>query len=77
MSNYVWRDYHPKTMGYIESWLDESAIKSTGLDEGFCSFYEYWASEDGFVVEKTDGSFFIFYNDKRVNATIEKHINDK
>lgn len=50
--NFVWCDYNPETMGYIESWLDESAIKSTGLDEGFCEFYEYWANEDGFVVGK-------------------------
>ena len=48
--NFVWRDYDPKTMGYIENWLDESAVKSTGLDEGFRDFYEYWANEDGFVV---------------------------
>ena len=35
-------------------------------------------SEDGFVVEKTDGSFFIFYNDKksygRINNTIMHEI---
>lgn len=48
--DYVWHDYDPQTMQYIESWLDESAVKSTGLDEGFCGFYEYWASEDGFAV---------------------------
>ena len=48
--NYVWCDYNPDTMPYIENWLDESAVKSTGLDEGFRTFYEYWANEDGFVV---------------------------
>ena len=48
--NYIWRDYNPNTMGYIEAWLDESAIQSTGLDDGFRDFYEYWANEDGFVV---------------------------
>lgn len=48
--NFVWRDYKPETMGYIENWLDESAVKSTGLDEGFRNFYEYWANEDGFSV---------------------------
>ena len=36
---FVWCDYDPITMGYIEKWLDESAVKSTGLDEGFRSFY--------------------------------------
>lgn len=48
--DYIWYDYNPQTMGYIENWLDESAIKSTGLDEGFRNFYEYWAGEDGFIV---------------------------
>lgn len=48
--NYIWRDYNPNTMGYIEAWLDVSAIQSTGLDDGFRDFYEYWANEDGFVI---------------------------
>lgn len=47
--NFVWRDYNPETMPYIENWLDESTVKSTGLDEGFRAFYEYWAREDGFL----------------------------
>ena len=48
--NYIWRDYNPNTMGSIEAWLDEGAVKNTGLDDGFRDFYEYWANEDGFVV---------------------------
>ena len=32
---YIWRDYDPETMGYVESWLDEAAVRSTGLDDGF------------------------------------------
>ena len=46
--NLTWLDYDPETMGYVESWLDEAAVKATGLDEDFLSFYEYWANEDGF-----------------------------
>ena len=60
---YVWRDYNPKTMRYIENWLDENAIKSTGLDDGFCAFYEYWASEDGFVVGENFWCKVVFEND--------------
>lgn len=45
----IWRDYDPETMGYVEDWLDEAAVRSTGLDEGFRSFYEYWANEEGFA----------------------------
>ncbi len=48
--NFVWHDYDPETMGYVENWLDDSAVTSTGLDEGFESFYKYWANEDGFVI---------------------------
>ena len=48
--NFVWYDYNPNTMSFIENWLDESAVISTGLDEGFRVFYEYWANEEGFVV---------------------------
>lgn len=46
--NYVWCDYDPTAMEYIEGWLDDDAVKSTGLDEGFRPFYDYWANEEGF-----------------------------
>ena len=62
--NYIWRDYNPNTMGYIEAWLDESAIQSTGLDDGFRDFYEYWANEDGFVVGENFWCKVIFENGK-------------
>lgn len=45
---FVWCDYNPGTMRFIENWLDESAVASTGLDDGFRAFYEYWANEEGF-----------------------------
>ena len=47
---FVWQDYAPETMGYVESWLDDAAVAATGLDEGFRAFYEYWMQEDGFVM---------------------------
>ena len=45
----VWWDYAPETMGYIEQWLDDAAVKTTGLDKGFRSFYEYCANEEGYI----------------------------
>lgn len=51
--NYVWHDYDPNTMSFIESWLDENAVNSTGLDGGFRAFYAYCASEDGFIPGET------------------------
>ena len=45
----AWHDYDPRSMGYVEEWLDAPAVTSTGLDEGFRAFYEYWCGEGGFV----------------------------
>ena len=61
--NYVWRDYNPNTTGYVEAWLDESAIQSTGLDDGFRDFYEYWANEVDFVVGENFWCKVVFEND--------------
>lgn len=60
---FVWCDYDPVTMGYVENWLDESAVKSTGLDEGFRAFYEYWAKEEGFSVGENFWCKVVFEND--------------
>lgn len=46
---FMWRDYIPQTMEFSEGWLDVDTINSTGLEQGFRAFYEYWANEDGFV----------------------------
>lgn len=61
--NFVWRDYNSKSMGDIEKWLDDVAIKSTGLEDGFCGFYEYWANEEGFVVGQNFWCKVIYEND--------------
>ena len=61
---FTWHDYSPETMGYVENWLDDSAVTSTGLDEGFRAFYEYWANEDGFVVGENFWCKVVFENDK-------------
>ena len=46
--DFVWRDYQPDAMAYVEQWLDASAVGAPGLDEGFRNFYEYWKGEEGF-----------------------------
>ena len=48
--DFDWRDYDPQTMEFVESWLDEATVRSTGLEDGFRDFYEYWEKEDGFSV---------------------------
>ena len=62
--NYVWREYFPDAMEYIEKWLDADAVQSTGLDEGFRDFYEYWAGEDGFVVGQNFWCKVVFQNEE-------------
>lgn len=60
---FIWRDYDPEAMGYIEDWLDAHAVRATGLDEGFRSFYEYWAKEDGFSVGENFWCKVVFKKD--------------
>ncbi len=43
---YIWKDYDSKSMSFVESWLDATTVKATGLDDGWNSFYEYWANEE-------------------------------
>ena len=44
--NFTWHDYNSEIMSYVENWLDEHAVRMTGMDEGFRQEYEYWANED-------------------------------
>ena len=50
MMRFKWIDYDAETMDFVENWLDDSAVVTTGLDDGFLNFYRYWANEDGFSV---------------------------
>jgi len=62
--NYVWCDYNPGTMGFVEKWLDESSVNSTGLDEGFRAFYVYWINEKSFVIGENFWCKVVFENSK-------------
>ena len=44
---FIWKDYDPLSMPFIENWLDEYAVKMTGMDDGWRSFHEYWITEGG------------------------------
>ena len=37
--NFEWRDYQPEMSGMVDSWLDDAAVRMTGIDEGFDSFW--------------------------------------
>lgn len=47
-----WYDYNPVTMEYVENWLDEHAVRMTGIEDGFRDNYEYWANESYNIVGK-------------------------
>lgn len=42
--NFIWADYDT-SMHLVEEWLDDEAVKATGIDDGFQDFYEYWKNE--------------------------------
>ena len=63
--NYAWKDYDPKTMRYVEKWLDRKAVKLTGMDDGFHDFYEYWANEEGFIVGENYWCKVVFEEEKK------------
>ena len=62
--NYAWKDYDPKTMGYVEKWLDRKAVRMTGMDDGWRDFYEYWSKEDGIIVGENYWCKVVFEDDK-------------
>lgn len=61
--SFVWCDYNPQAMEYVESWLDPDAISSTGLDQGFRAFFEYWVNEEGYNAGENFWCKVIFEND--------------
>lgn len=45
--SFIWKDYDPLSMPFIEKWLDENAVRMTGIDGGWRAFHEYWITEGG------------------------------
>ena len=44
---FIWKDYDSRSMPFIEDWLDDYAVRMTGMDDGWKSFHEYWITEGG------------------------------
>ena len=61
--NFVWQDYNPESMGFVENQLDETAVRMTGMDDGFCQEYEYWSNEDCNVVGENYWCKVVFENE--------------
>ena len=61
--NMIWKDYDPDTMPFVEDWLDEQAVHTTGMDDGWRAFHEYWITEGG-CVPGTDYWCKVVYDDE-------------
>ncbi len=48
--NFKWIDYSNELADTVERFLDEEAVKMTGIDDGFDDYYSYWANEENTVV---------------------------
>lgn len=42
---YCWKPYCDDDAELVDSWLDDHAIRETGLDDGWQHFYDYWMTE--------------------------------
>ena len=63
---YSWQDYNPETMEYVENWLDEHAIRMTGIDDGFRDNYEYWANDGEHIVGENYWCKVVFQNSQPI-----------
>ncbi len=60
---YIWKDYNPESMGFVEAWLDKHAVRMTGMDDGYRSEYEYWAGEEEYIVGKNFWCKIVYENE--------------
>ena len=44
---FLWRDYDPDTMAFVETWLDDAAVAMTGMEEGWRADFLYWSTAGG------------------------------
>ncbi len=44
---FEWNDYKTEDAAEIDTWLDESAIRFTGMDDGWNADVEYWKENAG------------------------------
>ena len=42
MDRFDWQDYTHEHAALVASWLNADTVRTTGLDEGFDAFHQYW-----------------------------------
>ena len=45
MDRFDWQDYTHEHAALVASWLNADTVRTTGLDEGFDAFHQYWKNE--------------------------------
>ena len=60
---FIWKDYDSRSMPFIENWLDDYAVKMTGIDDGWQAFHEYWITEGGMTPGKDYWCKFVCNHD--------------
>ncbi len=43
--HFQWKSYTPADAALVDAWLDAEAIRETGIDEGWQTFYDFWMTE--------------------------------
>ena len=61
---YIWYDYEPEKMSFVENWLDDETIRKTGIDDGWHDFHEYWQNEENTVPGENYWCKVVFENGK-------------
>ena len=61
-----WKDYAADTMPFVEDWLDDYAVRMTGMDDGWKSFHEYWITEGGMTPGKDYWCKVVYEGEKPV-----------
>ncbi len=67
---FKWEKYNNSHEELVNSWLDDTAVKFTGIDNGWNEFYSYWMQESEkndtcedfcFIVSECDVPFAVIY----------------
>lgn len=49
MMRFIWKDYAPEKDAFVQDWLDDTAVRNTGIDDGWAEYVDYWIHEEDTV----------------------------
>ncbi len=65
---FKWIDYSEEYDDIVESWLDEEAVRLTGIDDGFREYFKYWISDSDTKYGENFWVKVIFENEKPIGV---------